>query len=75
MLEIRNWCETLHWIVFQLLLQARYGDTVIDNRYQWWGEFPLENIVTDQVSLQVLSHYTESNNGFIEVEFYTGQSE
>ena len=61
--------------VFQLLLEERYGNTVMDNRYQWWDEFPLENIVTDQVFIDVLSHYTEDNNGFIEVEFYTGQSE
>ena len=61
--------------VFQLLLEARHGDTVIDNRYQWWDEFPLENIVTGQVFIDVLSHYTADNNGFIEVEFYTGQSE
>ena len=61
--------------VLQLLLEARYGETMIDNRYQWWDEFPLENITTDQVFIDVLSHYTEDNNGFIEVEFYTGQSE
>ena len=60
---------------FQLLLKARNGINTKDNRYQWWDEFPLENIGTDRVHIEALSHYTQDSNGFIEMEFYTGQSE
>ena len=61
--------------MFQIQLGARYGCTSMDTRYQWWDEFPLENVVTDRVFIEVLSCYTKMNNGLIEAEFYTGQSE
>ena len=60
--------------ILQFRLTARYGVDADDNSYQWWDEFPLDNVVSDSVTVKVVSCYTQHNNGFIEVEFYTGQS-
>ena len=63
-----------NWSILQFRLLARGGVNARDNRYQWWDEFTLDYIISANVSIEMVSHYTEKNNGFIEVEFYTGQS-
>ena len=42
---------------------------------QHWDEFSLDHFRTTFVRIEVLEVYSTSNNGFIEVEFYTGISE
>ena len=42
---------------------------------QHWDEFSLDHIRTRSVHIEVLQVYSFNNNGFIEVEFYTGISE
>ena len=42
---------------------------------QHWDEFSLDHVRTGFVHIEVLEVYTSYNNGFIEVEFYTGISE
>ena len=64
-----------HQSILQFRLLARGGIDRNDNRYQWWDEFILDDIISANVTMEVLSHYTKGNNGFLEVEFYTGQSE
>ena len=51
------------------------------NGYYWqsyigqhWDEFSLDHIRTRSVHIEVLEVYSSYNNGFIEVEFYTGIS-
>ena len=61
--------------ISQFRLAKRYGINPYDNNYQWWDEFPLDNIVSNTVTIEVVSVYTQNNNGFIEVEFYIGESE
>ena len=41
---------------------------------QHWDEFSIDHIRTTFVRIEVLEVYSTSNNGFIEVEFYTGIS-
>ena len=59
----------------QFRLETHYGIFSYDNKYQWWDEFPLDNVVSATVTIEVVSVHTQFNNGFIEVEFYVGQSE
>ena len=59
----------------QFRLLARGGISRNDNRYQWWDEFTLDYIISANVTIEMVSYYTNGNYGFFEVEFYTGESE
>ena len=63
---------TLH---HQIRLSRRNGTKVNDCRAAWWDEFPIYDIVSSSVRIDLLSNYAyDSVNGFAEVEFYTGIS-
>ena len=70
-----TWRFNGYHLLSQFRLAARHGISPYDNRYQWWDEFPLDNIVSNSVTIEVVSIYALLHNGFVEVEFYTGQSE
>ena len=42
---------------------------------QAWDEFLLDHIRTSSIRITVTEVYTSDNNGFNELEFYTGISE
>ena len=42
---------------------------------QAWDEFSLDHVRTSSVRVTVMEVYASINNGFNELEFYTGDSE
>ena len=80
-LYVGNFVSTpMYWIltyqcILQLRLSAKGGDSYLDNRYLWWEELALGGIISENVTVEAISYYTKNGNGFIEIEFYTGESE
>ena len=64
-----------YYIKLQKYLVMRTSDIYTSYAGQAWDEFMLDHIRTSSIRITVIEVYTSDNNGFIELEFYTGMSE
>ena len=73
-LELINY-EPIITLHHQIRLTRRNGTRPSDYLAAWWDEFPIDDIVSSSVRLDLISNYEyDTLNGFAEVEFYTGKS-
>ena len=70
-----GWIQIPIMHVSRDILMRRAGDHYDSYDGQAWDEFSLDNISTSFVRITVMEVYDTLNNGFNELEFYTGNSE
>ncbi len=60
--------------LFQAILIQTAKSTTWHYENQIWNEIQMPCVMTNWVNIKVISNYRYENNGFMEVEYYTGTS-